>query len=148
MKQAKYYLVGIENYLREQNGDRNKVDVSSKLTVEHIIPQDESAWNNWFSELDFNISEDDYSEFSEMVIPSIGNMLLLYDDDNSAAGKNTLSEKIKVYRQGSNNSTNSSPMRTFMLVEDFVNQYEKNGFSNKSVEERSEKLANLAIEVW
>lgn len=148
MKQAKYYLVGIENYLRGQNGDRNKVDVSSKLTVEHIIPQDESAWNNWFSELDFNVSEDDYSEFSEMVIPSIGNMLLLYDDDNSAAGKNTLSEKIKVYRQGSNNSTNSSPMRTFMLVEDFVNQYEKNGFSNKSVEERSEKLANLAIEVW
>ena len=35
-----------------------------------------------------------------------------------------------------------------MLVEDFVNQYEKYGFSNRSVEERSEKLANLAIEVW
>ena len=149
-QKATYYVRTLENYRRRQDGKQESVKTTSsagkKLSVEHIIPQDAKRMEDWYGG-DTDLPYEIKAEWTERVVQSIGNMILLYQGDNSSASNENYQAKVSVYKNGIPNQNYGAPITTFSLVNDLVNQYPSD-FSYKSVQERSEHLADIALEIW
>lgn len=139
---AEYYLRQIENYLRRLSGERTGIPRS--LTVEHVIPQLYDI-DTWYGENE--IPEEIKHDFKELVVENIGNKLLLYGDDNSSASNDTYDLKKKVYKNGKRGQDEGTPIDTFKLVEELINDY-PNDFLDNHVKERAKRMAEYAIEIW
>lgn len=93
---AEYYLRKIEDYRREKQGNRSKVEKG--LTVEHIIPVILDEPEDWYG--DNLIPEEIKADFKNTLVERIANKLLLFGDDNSSASNNNYELKKQVYING------------------------------------------------
>ena len=162
-KRARYYLMCIENHIRNNDGEDN-LDPTESYTLEHIIPQAFKP-EDWF-ESQPNVLEkimDDDPMFREdiedSVIPSIGNMCILRRAENSRASNKNFSGKISSYRKFKDD-TGKTAYGTFRLVRQICdNSMEWHGksstlvqeggtFDAESVKHRAEILARYAAEIW
>lgn len=142
-KLSEFYLRHLENYRRNKAGDRTKVE--RDLTVEHIIPQTLADLSEWYG--DATIPPEIEEDFKMGVQQNIGNKALLYGDDNSSAGNNDYKTKLNVYNTGKKNQDQGTPIETFQLIRDLVNNY-PTVFNHEEVANRAEELATYAIEIW
>ncbi len=142
-KIAEYYLRKIEEYKRKTSGNRQIV--SKGLTVEHIIPQTLDDLSKWYGEE--KIPKEIEVDFKNLVIERLGNKALLYGDDNSAASNNDYASKKNVYTQGKQNQKQGTPEKTFKLIEELLIDYPEK-FTHEEVASRSEKMADIALEIW
>lgn len=142
-----FYLAAIEDYIRMQNGNRNSV-YSIKPSVEHVIPL-KSNLDVWYSEFQSANPLPDYVLESpkELLIERIGNKALLFTDDNSSANNNNFSKKLEIYKNGKTGQTKGTPVQTFELIADIVNNY-SNSFTYEDVDRRSSELAEIAAKIW
>ncbi len=152
-KVAQYYLRKIDNYLRSLNNDRRDLSRSElgsdAITIEHVIPQyyveNYDCISDWYrGETVPEIS--DY-EFKENVIQSIGNMALIYADDNSAASNNSYNDKFNIYMNGSMNKDLGSPANTFYTIKHIIENY-PDKFTDVEVANRAEEFAEYALKIW
>jgi len=150
-KTQTYYLRKLEYYLCQQvkdKKDRKLLELSKDgLSVEHIIPQTLTLPDikSWYENI--GIPEDILENFQDSVIQNIGNLALLYTDDNSSASNSSYKDKIKVYKSGKKNQDKGTPEHTFMLIKLLMEEY-PNRFTHKEVEQRAKKLAEYALKIW
>ena len=124
------YLRHIEMYLSQLLG--NKHPIPRDLTVEHPIPNP--------------IDSDE--TFKDLVIENIGNKLLLYGPDNSAASNNNYQDKLRLYKTNSpTQQNNGTSQGTFKLVDQLISDY-PNQFTHNEVKARAIKLAQYALKIW
>ncbi len=148
MKKANYYLRKIENYYQGKSGNNHpfsRTDTfGNELTVEHIIPQavDREEW--YGTDEKFDIS---YDQFIEEVVGSIGNLVLIYQSDNSAAGNNIYKDKINIYNTGCKSKDMGNPKDTFISIEKLTKKY-PDKFTHIEVEQRAKELAQIAPKIW
>ncbi|MBQ9043198.1 MAG: DUF262 domain-containing protein [Eggerthellaceae bacterium] len=147
---ASYYLRKLENAMRKEDGNRDPVSRSgagsSLLTVEHVIPQTLESLEDWYG-VGVSIPKEIEDQFNEQIVQSIGNMALIYQDDNSAAGNKSYEEKLSVYKTGSSNGNVGTPYATFAAIKELVDDY-PTVFTHKEVDARSAKLAEYAVQIW
>lgn len=145
-KVSEFYVRSLENYYRTKAGRRNE-DVKRGLTIEHIIPQtlDDDELKGWFDGAE--IPEEVEYDRKGSLIERIGNKALLYGDDNSSASNKTYSEKQEVYREGKRGQQEGTPVNTFALIANLLNDYPER-FAFDEVSKRSKEFAEVAIELW
>ena len=138
-----YYLGEIEDYLRRKSGGQSSV-FTEKTSVEHIIPQ--SLPKTWF-EPGYVLPEEVEDNKKELLIERIGNKALLFQNDNSSAGNSTYQDKETIYINGTPGRLNGNAKNTFKLIEELLDDYPSK-FDYESVNNRAEKLADYAIQIW
>ena len=147
---ASYYLRKLENAMRKEDGNRDPVSRSgagaSLLTVEHVIPQTLENLEDWYG-IDVSLPKEIEDQFNEQVVQSIGNMALIYQDDNTAAGNKNYADKLSVYRTGSANDNAGTPYATFSAIKELVDDYPTT-FTHNEVASRAAKLARYAVHIW
>lgn len=162
-ERARYYLVSIENYLRNHSGN-DSLSESEEHTLEHIIPQtiDPQIWFARQKE-DLKCFEDDaagtyFEEFVSSTIQSIGNMCLLRREENSSAGNSDFSSKLRVYQEPGEDG--KTAYETFKLVRQIVDNqmntddgctrivFDGSTFDSRAVERRAKALAEYAAKIW
>jgi len=142
-KVAEYYLRHIENIMREEAGNRSKVDRG--LTVEHIIPMTLEKVSDWYGNTPVPLEIQ--NDFKDSVVQNIGNKALLYGDDNSSASNNEYSKKRDVYINGKRGQNQGTPQKTFELIKELLKDYPTT-FNHDEVYKRAEKLATYAVKKW
>lgn len=156
---ARYYLLSIENYLRNRMG-QDKLNAEEEYTLEHIIPQTLEA-ESWFEkepEIIEKLNEESgqYSElFSMETIQSIGNMCLLRRAENSDASNKNYECKLKSYQEFKDEEGKTAA-GTFELVKQIVNNAmdgealvaDDATFDERAVERRAKVLAGYARQIW
>lgn len=149
-KEQLYYLKKIEEYLSKENKMRLELNNIKDLTVEHIIPQNLSSVEEWYEEMEVPEEyQNSFKEFKDNVINSIGNMAILYGDDNSSAGNNNIHKKIGTYNKGKKGQDKGTPYHTFNLIREVVDSYyEEKRFTHLEVEKRAEKMSKYAVKIW
>lgn len=113
--------------------------------MEHVIPQTLDDLTKWYGTE--KIPEEIDADFKNLVIERLGNKVLLYGDDNSAASNNDYLSKKTVYSEGKKNQTQGTPAKTFKLIEELLEDY-PNKFTHEEVDSRSEKMAKIALKIW
>lgn len=144
---SEYYLRQIENYLKNKAGDRHTLQDTK--SVEHIIPQ-KYELEKWYGVAPITSTViPDYliEDFTKQIINSIGNKALLFGDDNSSAGNNTYSDKLKLYKNGIPGSTSGNPYDTFILIKNLVDKYPTK-FNHDEVLARAKELSEYAADIW
>jgi hypothetical protein len=120
---ARYYLRQIERYT---NGELKGLVVSSNsadVTLEHILPETMAAgWSHF----------DDEEHASYLY--RIGNLCLLAEADNARLGNGAFADKKTAYGQSG-----------MLLTRDVATA---SSWTKKQIEERSLKLASLAVKTW
>lgn len=139
---AEYYLRSLENRMRTKSGDRTKVERG--LTVEHIIPSSIDLYK-WYEGR--KVPDRIVDDAKYLLKERIGNKALLYGDDNSSANDHVYKDKLLVYKNGKQNQSQGKPYETFELIKDLVNNH-PDKFDDVDVDERSQRLADLALEIW
>lgn len=140
---SKFYCRHIENEMRRENGNRNKVDRG--LTVEHIIPQTLGDLSDWYGSV--TVPADIAEDFNLNIVQNIGNKALLYGDDNSSANNNNYKYKLDVYQNGKRGQNKGTPISTFKMIENVVNNY-PTVFLHTEVLARAKLLAKYAVKIW
>ena len=140
---AEYYLRKIEDYRREKQGNRSKVEKG--LTVEHIIPVILDEPEDWYG--DNLIPEKIKADFKNTLVERIANKLLLFGDDNSSASNNNYELKKQVYINGKRGQDQGTPIGTFELVKELLANY-PNIFNHNELNNRAETLAGYAVDIW
>jgi hypothetical protein len=120
-KLAKYTLAMLENQLNSTE----KVQLTEQITIEHIMPQNLSVI--WKEELG-----KDYEQIHSQWLHTPGNLTL--SGSNSEMGNDGYIEKKKVY-------INSN----IALSRDAA---KADIWNDKSIKERAERLANVALTIW
>ena len=164
---ARYYLIAIENFIRNKNGQDN-LTTQEEYTLEHVIPQtfDQADWfadypdeRAWFDDEDGL----NFDNFKEYTINSIGNMCLLRRPENSGASNKCFENKLKSYEKPDNDG--KTAVGTFQLVRQIkdnstcinANHPSENDrpiieegktFNAQSVNTRAEAMACIALEIW
>lgn len=125
-KQTKYLLDVLERrHFGGSGEDRAAVD------VEHIAPQrafDADKYQTWMDEM--NVGKDEFSQVKNM----IGNLTLLENRHNAAAGANPFDEKKQHYL-GSN----------FEMTQDLLDY---DSWNPEKIEERTKRLADACVNIW
>lgn len=142
-KVEEFYVRNIENYRRKLEGNRSRIQRG--LTIEHIIPQTMDDLTCWYGSIP--VPEDIAEDFQDSVIENIGNKAILYVDDNASAGNRDYSYKQNVYKTGKRGQNEGTPVDTFQLIKDLLNNY-PNRFIHEDVESRAKELAQYAAEIW
>lgn len=141
---AKYLLDKIERRHRIAVGNGNPLPDS--YTLEHIIPQ-AINYTNWYGPN----NEPDKAEqdsYYDDIICSIGNMILINRNDNSAANNRNYQIKTQVYRNGSTKvGSYGKPADTYQLVKELLASY-PDEFTSAQVLERASALSNEVTEIW
>ncbi len=120
---ARFYLRQLERYANPELGGLIVSDSSADITLEHILPSEKGKiW----PEFD---SETHSSELSR-----IGNLCLLAEDDNATLGNSTFATKKPAYLKSK-----------FKLTRDIG---EVSSWNPKAIDERSARLASLAVKTW
>ncbi len=138
-----YYLGEIEDFLRTKAGYQTSV-FNERTSVEHIIPK--SLPTEWFDD-GYELPEDVKDNTKELLIERIGNKALLFQYDNSSAGNSTYQDKVTIYINGTPGRLNGNAKNTFKLIEELLDDYPSK-FDYESVNNRAEKLADYAIQIW
>ena len=142
-KIEEFYIRHLEGYRRRQEGNRSAVERG--LTIEHIIPQTLDDLAQWYG-TEF-IPDEVREDFQDSVVECIGNKMLLYGDDNSAAGNNDYLTKQNTYRSGKRGQNEGTPVDTFQLVKDLLARY-PGKFNHEEVQARAKELAGYAVDIW
>jgi len=142
-KLSEFYLRHIENKMREEVGERTPV--SRGLTVEHIIPQTLSNLADWYGSV--SIPDSILDDSKDLLIERLGNMALLYGDDNASASNNNYAAKINVYKNGKLGQNQGNPVGTFKMIENLIKKFPAT-FNDSEVNQRSEDFANYALRIW
>lgn len=142
-KIEEFYIRHLEQYRRKQEGNRSAVERG--LTIEHIIPQTLDDLSQWYGTEP--IPDEVREDFQDSVVECIGNKMLLYGDDNTAAGNNDYLTKQNTYRNGKRGQNQGNPVDTFQLVKDLLTKYPER-FNHEEVQKRAEELAGYAVNIW
>ena len=123
-----------------------------ELSVEHIIPKqpDTEVLKNWVGADVVDADGFDSVDFTNQVIKSVGNLVLLFQPENSSAGNNSYAEKISKYcsdLKDANGKSRGKPVETFNLISELVEEY-PDTFDADCVDERSKSLAAKAVAAW
>ncbi len=141
---AKYLLDKIERKHRVAVGNGNPLPDS--YTLEHIIPQ-AINYTDWYG----SGNEPDKAEqdsYYDDIICSIGNMVLINRNDNSAANNRNYHVKMQVYRNGSTKvGSYGKPADTYQLVKELLDSY-SNDFTSAQVLKRAFELSKEVTEIW
>ena len=134
----RYILWRYEEYLAKQADSNAIINEEHKKeiwearkaneTVEHILPQNYEDGGAWDGKI-----EDDTDD--ELIINSIGNLLLFPQKLNSDVGRKGFKEKKKIYQ-------NSEGLR---IVKEVL---ECDDWSQKEIKEREEKILQWITEEW
>jgi uncharacterized protein with ParB-like and HNH nuclease domain len=130
-KLARYTLVKIENYLRRQKrGDKlGRIDPNDRrISLEHILPQNEESHKDWRSDFEVNLDPADY-------VYRIGNLTLLTKKLNRESADRSFLEKKSVVVEASD-----------LLINEYIRNVEKWG--NQEIEQRQDQLSKYAVEIW
>lgn len=122
-KICKFLLCSIENY-----NSAEKVEPSSLITIEHIMPQ--SIQDNWKEEIG-----EDYDYVHEKYLHTLGNLTLT--GYNSELGTKSFKEKIEMIK------AKNSKMVT---LNDDVLKAEK--WTKKAIEDRAERLSSILLKAF
>lgn len=137
---ARYLLAQIESYLERVEKHSEKMPPEN-FSLEHIIPKEYSTYIEnctWKNELPDSFERD--------YIRSIGNLVLIKQNDNSAALNSPYETKIAIYQEGAKNS-DLSPTAGYNLLDKLVNQYPED-FGPSEVKQRALQLAEYASATW
>lgn len=131
---TKYVLNRIEeeHYMRS-GGSVKRVADRSTVDIEHIAPSGsfrDDKYSKWKRYLD--CGEEEFEENRKR----LGNLTLLEDKYNKAAGDDPFEEKLLYYR----NNTD------FRMTQEIAEEYDEWGVSK--IDERSEDLAKIAVDIW
>lgn len=152
-RKALVYLRRIEE---KAKGVNNPLQIHAVgLSVEHIIPKQPSIelLEGWIGEDEADALRDSdpkLDDFSEEVIMSIGNLLLLHAPENSSAGNRGYREKRGCYEramQDEHGESRGIPAEVFTLVAELLEDY-PDVFDAKCVRRRAEHLAEQAVVAW
>lgn len=98
----------------------------SKPTIEHILPKDPTKWN---------LSKEEIVDY----VDDIGNLTLLHETDNSAAGNETIKNKYaKVYI--------NSKFLFNKDLKDWIEKFEKD--YKLAIQNRGRSLGEIANDIW
>ena len=142
-KIEEFYIRHLEGYRRQQEGNRSPVERG--LTIEHIIPQTLDDLSQWYGTVP--IPDEVREDFQDSVVECIGNKMLLYGDDNTAAGNNDYLTKQNTYRNGKRGQNQGNPVDTFQLVKDLLARY-PGKFNHEEVQDRAKESASYAVKIW
>ena len=118
---ARYTLAMLENQLNPTE----KVELTSKITIEHIMPQTLSA--TWKADLGKN-----YEQIQTQWLHTIGNLTL--SGTNNAMSNGSYMEKRKTYID-SNVALSRDLAKT-------------DTWDEENIKKRAEKLSNFALKIW
>lgn len=135
-----------------QNTKIITVPKGKKITVEHILSRKLDLSKIGYDKMGF-VDENDKKEN----IHRIGNLTLLYNDENSSAGKKTFKEKEKIYLNSdfimtttiwkpvSTGIKNGKDTKRCRAINQFEKQYkgDKGQWTKKLIDKRSDDLADL-----
>ena len=142
---ARYLLRKLENQYRlDEDGNGNPAP--EWATLEHIIPKeiDYEKWYGRGNEPDQAICD----SYLDDVVSSIGNMVLINRNDNSAASNRDYKTKLGIYKHGSTKVKDyGNPAGTYKLVALLIEDYPES-FDHTDVEKRAQELARKAKSVW
>ena len=131
---TKYVLDSIEEkYYMKSGGQGKTIADRSTVDIEHIAPRNSftakkySTWQQYLS-----CSEDEFEEYKNR----IGNLTLLENSPNRKASDQPFEDKLHIYK----NETD------FKMSENIHEEYAEWGI--EQIEHRSEKLAEIATEIW
>ena len=135
------------------NNNLDIVKPVKRITVEHILARKTKITN--YEDYGF-INEDDFIRH----LNRIGNLTLLYHDENTSAGINNFSDKKALYESSNFIITNTiiKPMETPIkngvethrvnLINEYQPQYLNTEIWNKEkIENRSSNIANLLVDI-
>lgn len=128
-KIARYALFRLENFLR--SGDKNHTwledDSNDKISIEHIMPKNISAWKGYLSDAEM-VEAEEY-------IHTIGNLTL--------TGYNSeLSDKLFLEKVNMDGGFKSSPFLLNTYVKDCT------GWKKEQIDNRASNLAENAVTMW
>lgn len=146
-----YFYWKYENWLRSKDGcsytllshqDLNNKDSKLKLSIEHIVAQNnEEQKENIIKELDI-INIKDKDEFDKKYLNSIGNLTIDPISSNSSKGKKPVEEKNNKY-------FTKAPYMSQNELENFlIDENGKMVWSIQSMLDRKEKIIKFAKENW
>ena len=130
-KLARYTLARLENYLRRQNNGHKleKIDPNDRrISLEHILPQNEEMHANWRDDFGVNLDPADY-------IYRIGNLTLLTKKLNRESADRSFEEK-----------KSAALNKSDLLIDEYVR--DANKWGNREIEQRQKQLAKYAVQVW
>lgn len=128
---TKYVLAKIEED-HFGHGGKEVVESRYQVHIEHILPErpGQNLSRLWLEP--FGISEDEHSEFKK----KIGNLTLLEEDPNIRASNRSLKKKQNFYTEDATD---------FEMTHQLV---DKERWGVPEIQERSEELAEIAVDVW
>lgn len=118
-------------------------DVMKKESLEHIAPQtpkDENVARGYGIYRDLENPEEGIE--SGEWLNSIGNMLLLSQSQNSAAGNKDLNEKLKIYEE------ENSLIRQQHEVVSFMKDPQNPFWDKDCIERRGKHIIDVAMDIW
>lgn len=128
---TKYVLSKIEEE-HFGHGGKAVVDSRYQVHIEHILPErsGKNLRQLWLES--FDISEDEHEEYRKR----IGNLTLLERDPNISASNRTLEKKQEYY---------TDDKTDFEMTHELA---EKTQWDVGTIEQRSDRLAEIAVDVW
>lgn len=149
-RKARIYLKRIEQ--KERGTDEPLKLVRKYLTAEHIIPKqpDLDQLASWVGLSAVKSSDFDIQDFTARKIQHIGNMLLLYKNENSSAGNDSYCDKKAVYSSpliDEDGNDRGNPRDVFKLVAEQLDNY-PDAFTGEEVADRAKTLAEKAVRAW
>ncbi|MDE6472994.1 MAG: HNH endonuclease family protein, partial [Ureaplasma sp.] len=118
---------------------------NSKITLEHILPRKPENWIHDLREWDENLktkTNDEIISLSENYIDSLGNLILISDNDNKKIGNKTFAEKQK--------KLNSFQYKNILFCSNDVNIdiSKKDKWTFESITYREKYLYALIFEIY
>ena len=128
---TKYVLSKIEEE-HFSSGGKKVADSRYQVHIEHILPERHSDGlvSLWLEE--FGITEDEHEEYRKR----IGNLTLLESDPNIKASNRTLEKKQEFYTEEETD---------FEMTHELT---DKSKWDVDEIQNRSERLAGIAVDVW
>ena len=128
---AKSMLIELADYHQSQQGQATKVDIGS-ATLEHVLPQKPDI-QDWKEFRDQEQGED----YDSLFVGRLGNLTLLEGGRNTKASNKKFADKKRLAY---------SPDKCGILLTNELCDYPE--WSPKTIRERSQRLAELAAELW
>lgn len=130
-KMARYTLAKLENYLRVRKRGTSIATIdpeNRRISLEHILPQNEGSHANWRAQFGPNLDPPDY-------VYRIGNLTLTTQKINRESADKSFQEKKAAALQQSE-----------LLIDEDVKKASEWG--NVEIEQRQTALAKHAVQVW
>ena len=135
---AIYLLCRLEEF-RALANDGSVKQLPGVYSLEHIVPKEYYAFvKEW--------NHPEPENFKEEYVRHIGNLALIGLSENTAAKNKPYSEKLIIYKEGSQSGM-TTPIADYQLLRELVDDYPES-FTEKDILERAQKLARYAVAFW